>query len=208
MPASNPLKRSDRIAFGFPPVPFVVADIWSKAKRSQVMASIRARDTGPERLLRRALRHAGIRYRSYPRLPGRPDIAIPTSRLAILVHGDFWHGCRRHYRPPSTRRDFWAAKLRSNRARDRLVVRRLRMLGWRPLVVWECQLERDPLAVIQRIRRMQQPVGARAPSLSHRPQLGQAAVVLRSRSERTGPRIHRERSSHRGRTEVGRLRGT
>jgi DNA mismatch endonuclease (patch repair protein) len=208
MPAPRPLKRSDRIAFGLLSVPFVVADIWSRAKRSQVMARIRAKDTGPERLLRRALRHAGIRYRSYPLLPGRPDIAIPAARLAILVHGDFWHGCRRHYRPPSTRRDFWAAKLRSNRARDRLVLRRLRVLGWRPLVVWECELERDPLAVIQRIRRMHPPVGTRAPSQSHRQQLGQATVVLRSRSERTGPRIHRERSSHRGRTEVGPLHGT
>ncbi|MDE1822244.1 MAG: very short patch repair endonuclease [Euryarchaeota archaeon] len=118
------------------------------------MSSIRGRDTGPERRLRSALRERGVSYRSYPRLPGRPDLVLPGPKVAVLVHGCFWHGCPRHYVAPRTRARFWSDKLASNRERDTRVARRLRARGWRVAVVWECDLEGDPSAVVGRLLRL------------------------------------------------------
>jgi DNA mismatch endonuclease (patch repair protein) len=130
-----------------------MADIWPPAKRSEVMSRIRARNTGPERALKAALRRVGMSYRTYPRLPGRPDVVLPSVRVAVFVHGDFWHGCPRHFKAPVTRRAFWAAKLKQNRSRDARVIRELRGAGWRVLVVWECRIEEDLAGVVRRIER-------------------------------------------------------
>jgi DNA mismatch endonuclease (patch repair protein) len=117
------------------------------------MARIRGRDTSPEKSLRRALRAAGIKFRTYPDLPGRPDIILLHTKTVIFVHGCFWHGCPKHYTPPSTRAAFWAKKLETNRARDRSMAKRLRTLGWRVLTVWECQVARDVMHAVKRIER-------------------------------------------------------
>jgi DNA mismatch endonuclease, patch repair protein len=110
--------------------------------RSQMMANIRSRDTSPELVVRRYLHRAGLRFRLHAKqLPGTPDIFLPASRAAVLVHGCFWHrhaGCR-FTTNPSTRVEFWAAKFRANQARDEDVIRRLRKLGIRVFVVWECE---------------------------------------------------------------------
>lgn len=117
------------------------------------MSGIRGKHTQPELLLRRFLLAAGIRYRLYRKdLPGRPDIVVPARKAAILVHGCFWHaheGCRFAARP-STRPEFWEAKLRGNVARDEAAEAQLIMLGWRVLVVWECATrDNDLLAVLR-----------------------------------------------------------
>jgi DNA mismatch endonuclease, patch repair protein len=108
------------------------------------MSRIRGSDTGPEQGVRSLLHRMGFRFSLRPRdLPGRPDIVLPKWQAAIFVHGCFWHqhkGCH-NCAMPKTRSDFWSNKLRGNVERDRLVVRRLRKLGWRVLVVWECELE-------------------------------------------------------------------
>lgn len=104
------------------------------------MARIRGRDTKPELLVRRALHARGFRYRLHAKeLPGRPDMVFPRRRAVILVHGCFWHGhdCPL-FRLPGSRREFWEAKITGNRARDGVVLARLRELGWRALLVWEC----------------------------------------------------------------------
>ncbi|MFT4053845.1 MAG: very short patch repair endonuclease [Novosphingobium sp.] len=111
-------------------------------QRRRNMARIRARDTLPEMLLRRALHRAGHRYRLYARdLPGRPDLVFRRRRAVIFVHGCFWHG---HTCPkgvtPATRRDFWVAKLEANRRRDSQQIDLLLKNGWRAAVVWECAL--------------------------------------------------------------------
>lgn len=118
-----------------------MADVVSPAKRSQMMSGIKGKNSLPEMLVRKALFAMGYRFRLHRRdLPGTPDIAIPGRKIAIFVHGCFWHahqGCK-YATTPSTRTEFWTAKLQSNVDRDRRVVEKLQSLGWRVLLVWEC----------------------------------------------------------------------
>jgi DNA mismatch endonuclease (patch repair protein) len=93
--------------------------------------------------VRKALTGLGLRYRLHRKdLPGSPDLVLPGRRLAVFVHGCFWHGhaCRRGDRPPKANAAYWSAKIARNRARDARVQDELRALGWRPEVVWECEL--------------------------------------------------------------------
>jgi DNA mismatch endonuclease (patch repair protein) len=108
-----------------------------------MMSAIRGRDTAPERAVRRYLHGAGLRFRlDGAGLPGRPDIVLPRHRVALFVHGCFWHrheGCR-FTTTPSTNANFWATKFARNVARDETNEAKLTSLGWEPLVIWECQI--------------------------------------------------------------------
>jgi len=131
-----------------------MADTLSRAGRSRLMARIRSSGTGPERALEAALARLGLRpARQTARLPGTPDLAFPAARLAVFVHGCFWHGCRLHYRAPRSRRAFWRAKLLGNVARDRRAARSLRRGGWAVLVVWEHEVRASPLSAAARVAR-------------------------------------------------------
>lgn len=127
-----------------------MVDVVSADTRSRMMSGIRSKGTKPEMVVRRALFAAGYRFRLHRRdLPGVPDVALPGRRVAIFVHGCFWHmhaGCM-NAKLPATRTDFWQAKLESNVDRDRCAVEALRSAGWRVLVVWECST-RDSTAVV------------------------------------------------------------
>ena len=105
------------------------------------MSGIGGRNTKPEIIVRKALFAAGFRFRLHRRdLPGCPDIVLPGRRIAVFVHGCFWHvhqGCR-YARMPSSRKEFWAVKLAATVERDRSVRDALLAAGWRVLVVWEC----------------------------------------------------------------------
>ena len=109
------------------------------------MSRIRHRDTKPEMMVRRLLHAMGFRYRLHDkRLPGSPDIVFASRKKAIFVHGCFWHrhpdaGCA-HARMPKSRLDFWRPKLEGNRTRDVRHQSELDALGWRYLIVWECEL--------------------------------------------------------------------
>ena len=108
------------------------------------MRAIRGRDTKPELVVRRLASGLGYRYRLHGRgLPGRPDLVFRGRRRVLFVHGCFWHlhlgKCKRAGLPKS-RLEFWLPKLEANRRRDRSVEAKLRMRGWRVLVIWECQL--------------------------------------------------------------------
>lgn len=133
-----------------------MADRISKEKRSWVMSRVKGRDTGPELAVRRAAHALGLRFRLNRRdLPGRPDVVFPKHRVALFVHGCFWHqhpGCRRA-RVPEARPEYWIAKLRRNVERDAAVGPALEALGWRPVVIWECEIK-DPanLAALLRAR--------------------------------------------------------
>lgn len=109
------------------------------------MGLVRGRDTKPELRVRKALYAAGLRFRLQARdLPGRPDIVFRSRRIAIFVHGCFWHRhpdpeCRLT-RTPKTRIDFWEAKFEGNVTRDERNQAALRDLGWTVIIIWECQL--------------------------------------------------------------------
>jgi DNA mismatch endonuclease, patch repair protein len=107
------------------------------------MRSVKGRDTGPELAARRILRAAGVGYRLGGQgLPGRPDIVMKGRRLAIFVHGCFWHGhdCARGARKPKANADYWAAKIGRNRARDAVSEAALAGAGWRVITIWDCAM--------------------------------------------------------------------
>lgn len=123
-----------------------MTDVFTPEKRSAVMRRVKGRDTAPELKIRRMLRAAGIGYRlGGCGLPGRPDVVMKGRRVALFVHGCFWHGhdCPRGARKPQTNPDYWAAKIARNRARDVRVEAELTAAGWRVVTVWECRL-REP----------------------------------------------------------------
>jgi len=121
------------------------------------MSAIRGKNTGPELLLRRALTRVGIRYRLHAgSVPGRPDIAFPSRKIAVFCDGDFWHGrnwaTSRSHPEFKSRRDFWIPKIRRNIERDREVDRLLARDGWTVLRFWESDLERDVEVAVTLIR--------------------------------------------------------
>lgn len=116
-----------------------------------MMSGIRGKDTQPELVLRKGLFRLGIRFRLHvASLPGRPDIVIGKSRVAILVHGCFWHshhGCS-YFKVPGTNRGFWEKKLRENQDRDARNLLALQSAGWRIALVWECATRVAPDDVV------------------------------------------------------------
>lgn len=130
-----------------------MTDLVTPAVRSRMMSSIRGSNTTPELRVRKYLHAVGIRFRVNDQsLPGRPDLALPSRRIAIFVHGCFWHqhsGCR-FASMPATRPEFWMEKFAANRSRDARNADQLVALGWQVLTIWECQtrdeLELDKLA--------------------------------------------------------------
>jgi len=115
------------------------------------MARVKSSGTRPERLLRSALWKRGLRYRLHEKLPGSPDIAFVSDRLAIFVDGCFWHGCPVHYTEPRTNTAFWRAKLQRNAERDQRVDRELSAAGWRVLRIWEHEVHDDLDHVADRV---------------------------------------------------------
>lgn len=119
-----------------------MSDVFSPAKRSQVMSRIRARNNASTELnlvaiLRAAKLHG---WRRNQLIFGRPDFVFRKHKLAIFVDGCFWHGCPKCYRVPRQNQEFWASKLAKNRDRDRLVNRYLRASGWKVIRLWEHEL--------------------------------------------------------------------
>ena len=118
------------------------------------MRRVGSKDTGPELAVRRLLTALGLRYRLQRKdLPGAPDIVLPGRRLALFVHGCFWHGhdCKRGARAPKTNEGYWRAKIARNVARDEKHRVALADMGWRSLVIWECELA-DEAALAARLR--------------------------------------------------------
>jgi DNA mismatch endonuclease, patch repair protein len=126
----------------------------SQQQRSRNMTAVRRRDTVPELRVRSSLHSIGLRFRLHDnRLPGSPDITLRRHNTVVFVHGCFWHGhdCPRG-KVPSTRQEFWLPKLIRNRERDQQQLRSLRDLGWRVLVVWECETK-DEARLTRRLKK-------------------------------------------------------
>ncbi|WP_455663422.1 very short patch repair endonuclease [Phocaeicola sp.] len=117
-------------------------DIWSKKKRSAVMAKIRSKDTKPEWIVRRYLFSRGYRYRKNVKgLPGTPDIVLRKYGIVIFIHGCFWHGHEVDGHIPHSNIDYWRKKIERNQQRDKNNKEALKKMGWSVMTVWECQLK-------------------------------------------------------------------
>ena len=129
-----------------------MADVVDTKTRSRMMSGIRGKDTRPEMVVRRALFAAGFRYRLHRRdLPGAPDLVLSGRRVAVFVHGCFWHRHKecRYAKLPATRPEFWRAKLEGNAERDTRAIEALQATGWRVLVVWECAIrDKSTLSIL------------------------------------------------------------
>jgi DNA mismatch endonuclease (patch repair protein) len=116
-----------------------MVDRLTPQRRSWLMSRVRGKHTSPEIRVRKAARSVGLKYKLHPKnLPGKPDLIFPDLKLALFVHGCFWHrhtGCPKATRPSSP---FWREKFRLNVARDARVTKELRKAGWRVRVIWEC----------------------------------------------------------------------
>lgn len=117
-------------------------DIYSRKKRSELMSKVRTEDTKPEVIVRQKLHSLGFRFRLHPKnLPGKPDIVLPKYRSVIFVHGCFWHhhdNCGKA-KLPTSNTEFWRTKIFKNVERDYAKSAELIKLGWRVLVIWECE---------------------------------------------------------------------
>lgn len=126
-------------------------DIFAPEKRSSVMSRVRGKNTKPELTVRRFLHRKGLRYRLHRAdLPGKPDLVFPSKKIVVLVHGCFWHqhpGCRKA-RVPASRTDFWLEKLSTNVVRDQKMEEALKNSGWRPIVIWECEITEERLEAL------------------------------------------------------------
>ncbi|MDZ4760132.1 MAG: very short patch repair endonuclease [Alphaproteobacteria bacterium] len=126
-----------------------MADTLTPLQRSAAMRAVKSRNTSPELRVRRAAHALGLRYRLHGKdLPGKPDLVFAARRLAVFVHGCFWHGhtCVRGARMPATNAAYWSAKIARNVARDAAATLALSGAGWRPVIIWECET-REPAAL-------------------------------------------------------------
>ena len=121
-------------------------DVHDKKTRSYNMSRIKGKNTKPEELVRKFLFSQGFRYRKNDaKLPGTPDIVLPKYKTIIFVNGCFWHGhinCK-YFVVPKTNTEFWLNKIETNRQRDARKIFELQSLGWRVIVLWECQLKKN-----------------------------------------------------------------
>ena len=126
---------------------FIDAESPPSAERSALMARVSSRDTRPEMAVRRAAHALGLRYRLHRRdLPGTPDLVFARFRTVVFIHGCFWHrhvGCK-HASFPKRRAEFWREKFEKNTKRDGRINQALCELGWRTLIIWECET-RNPV---------------------------------------------------------------
>lgn len=128
----------------------LMADMFTKEKRSWVMSRIRGRNTKIDLAMKRILSEIGCRHVMYPKMYGNPDFAIPSKKIAIFCDGDFWHGHNYHSKK-KPRRKFWKDKIEGNMARDRRVSRKLRRDGWSVLRFWEHDVEKKPEKCMRKI---------------------------------------------------------
>ncbi|MDR0454313.1 MAG: very short patch repair endonuclease [Deferribacteraceae bacterium] len=123
-----------------------MSDKFNKEERSAIMSKVHSANTTSEIKVRKLLHSMGYRFRLHRRdIPGNPDIVLPKYKMAIFVHGCFWHGCPtcRHAQiRPKNNHDYWEKKLDGNMQRDKLNLIALQNLGWHTLVIWECETKK------------------------------------------------------------------
>lgn len=122
-----------------------------------MMSGIRSKNTKPELAVRSHLHKAGLRFRLHAKLPGKPDLVLPKYRVAIFVHGCFWHrheNCRLST-TPRTNLQFWEKKFSDNVRRDALAIKSIENQGWKVHVIWSCQINEVMLdSIVMKIKHM------------------------------------------------------
>jgi DNA mismatch endonuclease (patch repair protein) len=127
-------------------------DTVSKKKRSEIMSAIRSKDTKLEIGFRKALWKAGLRYRKNPKnYFGKPDVVFKKNKTVIFIDSCFWHGCKKHYRIPATRKEYWKNKIERNKQRDKEVSGFYKKAGWKIIRVWEHELKRGKMEIVYKI---------------------------------------------------------
>ena len=132
-----------------------MADVFTVRKRSEIMGRVRSRrNRSTELALASAFRVAGITgWRRHLPIPGSPDFAFPSVKLAIFVDGCFWHGCPKHGTMPATNKDFWNNKIATNKRRDLKVTAILKSNGWRVVRIWEHDTRRHVDRAVLRVEK-------------------------------------------------------
>ena len=128
-----------------------MVDTVSKKKRSEVMSKVRSKDSKIEVDFRKAIWKAGFRYRKNPKgYFGKPDLVLKKYKTVIFIDSCFWHGCKKHCRIPSTRKEYWIPKIKRNKKRDKEVNRYYKKEGWKVVRVWEHELNKNFNKIIEK----------------------------------------------------------
>ncbi len=126
-----------------------MTDIFSKKKRSEIMSKVKSKNTKIEIEFRKAFWKEGFRYRKNPSgYFGKPDLASKKNKTVIFIDSCFWHGCKKHCRLPSTRKNYWLPKIERNKQRDKEVIRHYKKLGWKIIRIWEHDMKKKLLVII------------------------------------------------------------
>ena len=129
-----------------------MADVFTKVKRSDIMSRIRSKNTGIEKAIFSRLKKKGIYFQQhYSRIWGKPDIAIPSKKIAVFINGDFWHGYRFRKWAKRIPKKYWRKKIESNIARDARNYRKLRKNGWKILRIWGHQVKEKPEKTLSKV---------------------------------------------------------
>lgn len=126
-------------------------DHLDKRQRSYCMSRIKSKWTSPEIVLHNLLKSNKIKHKMHPNIVGSPDITLKDRKIAIYIHGCFWHGCKRCYRKPVNNKGFWEEKLKNNIERDKRNIKKIKNLGWIALVFWEHEIKSNKEKVSSKI---------------------------------------------------------
>lgn len=132
-------------------------DVLTKKQRSYNMSMIKSKNTNPEFLVKQSIKRNRITGVSYhPPLPGKPDLAIKSKKVVVFIDGCFWHKCKKCFKEPATRRQFWIKKIESNVIRDKKVNSELGKKGWKIIRIWEHQIRKDKdcTFIIKRLKNL------------------------------------------------------
>ena len=130
-----------------------MVDILSKEERSKRMSLIKGKWTKPEKRMHNLLKGRKIRHEMHPKILGSPDIILKDKKIAIFIHGCFWHGCKKCYVAPSSNKEFWVNKLEKNVVRDKKNINVLRKHGWVVIIIWEHEIDSDSTKCVSSVIR-------------------------------------------------------
>ena len=132
-----------------------MTDIVSKKKRSEIMSAVRSEDTKIEIAFRKALWKQGFRYsKNSAKYFGKPDLVLKKYKTVIFIDSCFWHGCKKHCRIPSVRKNYWTQKIARNTARDKEVSKHYKKQGWKIIRIWEHNLKNGVSKVVKQISKI------------------------------------------------------